>query len=135
MSARRWSAVGAVSLAALLLAPAARPQPAPPDEGTLGTVDGARVYAQVCQGCHMAGNPNLAAKTFVAAVVLHGRRNMPAFAPEAAPAPFFEPVVLTDVQVANVVNHVRTHFGNHFTDPITAAEVAALHSPDQEKDR
>ena len=150
MSARRWSAVGAVSLAALLLAPAARPQPAPPDEGNLGTVDGARVYAQVCQGCHMAdgrgarggadypalaGNPNLAAKTFVAAVVLHGRRNMPAFAPEAAPAPFFEPVVLTDVQVANVVNHVRTHFGNHFTDPITAAEVAALHSPDQEKDR
>ena len=110
--------------------------------GHRGTVDGAEIYAQVCQGCHMPDgrgasgggtypsfrdNPNMASAAFVAAVVLHGRRNMPAFAPEHAPAPFFEPVLLTDVQVAAVVNHVRTHFGNDYRDAITAADVAALH--------
>ncbi len=113
-----------------------------PDEGNLGTVDGARIYAQICQGCHMADgrgasgggtypsfvdNPNLASATFMAAVILHGRRNMPAFAPELAPAPYFEPAMLTDAQVASVINHVRTNFGNDYPDPITAAQVAALH--------
>ena len=149
---RRGPALAALSLAALALAltivagsPAAADTPPPlPDEGTLGTVDGAQIYAQLCQGCHMAdgrgatgggaypslaGNRNLASAQFVAAVVLHGRRNMPAFAPENAPAPFYEPTMLTDVQVAAVVNHVRTSFGNEYPDPITAAEVAALHPP------
>ena len=123
---------------------ARRSRPPLRDEGNLGTVDGARIYAQLCQGCHMADgrgargggtypsfadNPNIASAPFVAALVLHGRRNMPAFAPEHAPAPFFEPVMLTDAQVAAVVNHVRTHFGNAYPDPITAADVAALHPP------
>jgi len=30
------------------------------------------------------------------------------------------------VQIAAVINYVRMHFGNHYTDAITAAEVAAL---------
>ena len=127
---------------------ARRSRPPLRDEGNLGTVDGARIYAQLCQGCHMADgrgargggtypsfadNPNIASAPFVAAIVLHGRRNMPAFAPEHSPAPFFEPAILTDAQVAAVVNHVRTHFGNAYADPITAADVAALHPP-QERD-
>jgi len=36
-------------------------------------------------------------------------------------------VFLTDLQVANVINHIRTNFGNDYRDPITAAEVKALH--------
>jgi mono/diheme cytochrome c family protein len=37
--------------------------------------------------------------------------------------------MLTDEQVAGVINFVRTHFGNHYTDSITAAEVTAMHPP------
>lgn len=138
----RWTA--ALSLLVLLVLPALAEDaaPEPPPEGNLGTTRGAEIYAQVCQGCHMpdgrgavgAGsypaftdNANLASSRYMAVVILGGRRNMPAFAPEHAIGPFFEPVWLTDVQVANVINHIRTHFGNDHRDPITADEVRALH--------
>ena len=130
---------------ALLVLPALAQDaaPEPPPEGNLGTTSGAEIYAQVCQGCHMpdgrgavgagsypafAGNPNLASSRYMAAVILGGRRNMPAFAPEKVIGPYFEPVWLSDVQVANVINHIRTNFGNDYRDPISAADVRALHS-------
>lgn len=135
----RWTTV-----LALLVAPAWAQDAAnePPPEGNLGTTAGAEIYAQVCQGCHMpdgrgatgagrypafAGNANIASSRYMAVVILHGQRNMPAFAPEHALGPFFEPVILTDVQVANVINHIRTNFGNDYRDPITAEDVRALH--------
>jgi mono/diheme cytochrome c family protein len=31
--------------------------------------------------------------------------------------------MMTDAQVAEVVNYVRTHFGNNFTGAVTAADV------------
>ena len=139
--APRWAAI---ALPALLVLPALANDgaPEPPPEGNLGTTRGAEIYAQVCQGCHMpdgrgavgagsypafAGNANLASSRYMAVVILGGRRNMPAFAPEHVIGPYFEPVWLTDVQVANVINHIRTSFGNDYRDPITAAEVKALH--------
>ncbi len=138
----RWAA--ALCLLALAIAPALADDaaPEPPPEGNLGTTSGAEIYAQVCQGCHMpdgkgavgggsypafAGNANLASSRYMAVVILGGRRNMPAFAPEHTIGPYFEPAWLTDVQVANVINHIRTNFGNDYRDPITAAEVRALH--------
>ena len=33
---------------------------------------------------------------------------------------------LTDAQVAEVVNYVRSHFGNRYANPITPSEVARL---------
>jgi mono/diheme cytochrome c family protein len=33
---------------------------------------------------------------------------------------------LTEDQIAAVINYVRTHFGNRYTDTITGAEVATL---------
>lgn len=138
----RWTAT--VCLLALAMAPvfADEAAPEPPPEGNLGTTSGAEIYAQVCQGCHMAdgkgavgggnypafaGNANMASSRYMAVVILGGRRNMPAFAPEHVIGPYFEPAFLTDVQVANVINHIRTNFGNDYRDPITAAEVKALH--------
>ncbi|MCX7034764.1 MAG: cytochrome c [Arenimonas sp.] len=138
----RWTA--ALCLLALAIAPvlADEAAPEPPPEGNLGTTSGAEIYAQVCQGCHMpdgkgavgggsypafAGNANMASSRYMAVVILGGRRNMPAFSPERTIGPYFEPVFLTDVQVANVINHIRTNFGNDYRDPITAAEVKALH--------
>src|SRR5690606_35679373 len=64
-------------------------------QGMLGTTDGAEVYAQICQGCHMpiaqgaqgagnypafANNPAMASSHYLAITILNGRRNMPAFA-------------------------------------------------------
>jgi mono/diheme cytochrome c family protein len=120
------------------------PAAAADDNGMLGFSSGEQIYTQICQGCHMAdgrgaegagrypslaGNPTLASAHYVATTILHGRRNMPAFARIDNFEFFFGPTWLNDVQIANVVNHVRTHFGNHHDNPISAADVAALHLP------
>lgn len=95
---------------------------------------GDAIYRAICQGCHMpdgrgatgAGsypafvdNPRVASATYVAAIVLQGRRNMPAFG-----------VALDDAQVAAVATEVRTRFaprGVETSDAtIDAAGVAAL---------
>jgi len=90
---------------------------------------GEELFHHVCQGCHMpdakgatgagaypalASNPRLAAAIYPITVVLHGQRAMPMLSQS-----------LSDEQVANVVNYVRTHFGNHYKDVITPAAVAA----------
>jgi mono/diheme cytochrome c family protein len=109
---------------------------------TTGAADGKQVYEHVCQGCHMpegkgaigagqypalAANPNLASAQYAALTVLNGRRNMPAFGErDLGFDTIWFSVVLTDEQVASVVNYVRSHFGNAFDDQLSAAEVEAL---------
>jgi mono/diheme cytochrome c family protein len=44
--------------------------------------------------------------------VLHGQKAMP---------PFVR--LMSDEQVAAVITYVRTHFGNAYTEPVTAEEV------------
>jgi mono/diheme cytochrome c family protein len=90
---------------------------------------GEDLFRNICQGCHMpdakgaigagaypalASNPRLSVAVYPITVVLHGQRAMP---------PFGE--LLNDEQVANVLNYVRGHFGNHFKDPITPEAVKA----------
>lgn len=112
---------------------------------TLHTADGEAIFRNICQGCHMpdakgaigagsypalAGNPKLASAQYMAAVVLFGRHDMPSFVVRASDhGSFFKDATLTDEQVAEVVNYVRTHFGNHFSDSLTAADVATMHPP------
>lgn len=111
------------------------------DTGMLGTNDGAQIYSQICQGCHMpdgrgavgagrypafAGNPAIASAPYMVVTLLNGRRNMPSFAKPKPSGNFFPPVYLTDEQVAAVVNYVRSSFGNAYADKITAADVAKL---------
>ena len=110
----------------------------------LATASGAQIYQHVCQACHMADgrgaqgagnypalaeNPKLASASYTATTVLLGRRNMPHFAPQndLSGLEAFAVMQLDDAQVAAVVNYVRSHFGNHYTDELTAADVAALH--------
>lgn len=91
--------------------------------------DGESLYRNICQGCHMpdgqgasgagrypalAGNPRLAAKAYPVFMVTHGQRAMPGFGEQ-----------LDDAQIAEVVNYVRTHLGNGYTDAVTPAEVKA----------
>jgi mono/diheme cytochrome c family protein len=114
------------------------PQRALADAATVSTrgvtaVSGASVYREVCQGCHMpggrgavgagafpalAGNGRLAAANYPITMVLNGRGGMPWFNG-----------VLSDTQIANVVNYVRTHFSNNYAGTTTPADVAALRGP------
>jgi len=105
------------------------------------STDGKQLYEHICRGCHMAdasgavgagkypalaNNPTLTSRQYVALTVLMGRRNMPAFGAKHAIGFAGPPVVLSNVQIAAVINYVRTNFGNHHTDAITAAEIGAL---------
>jgi mono/diheme cytochrome c family protein len=127
------------SMAALLpSAPAvADPDPTP----SMTTADGREIYQHICRGCHMpeaagavgaghypalAKDPTLVSKQFMALILLTGRRNMPAFGARHAVGFGGAPTVLSDAQIAAVVNYVRSNFGNHYKDSITAAEVKAL---------
>jgi hypothetical protein len=66
------------------------------------------------------------ARQYTAVTILTGRRNMPAFGAKHAIGFGGAPATLTVEQIAAVINYVRTHFGNRYTDSITATEVAAL---------
>lgn len=88
---------------------------------------GEELFTHVCQGCHMpdaagatgagsypslVANTNLEAGGYVVTMVVNGRRGMP---------PLGE--MMTDGQVAAVVNYLRSHFGNNYQDAVTAADV------------
>jgi len=107
----------------------------------LVTTDGKQIFEQICQGCHMpdargatgAGrypslneDATLASRQYVALTLLAGRRNMPAFGARHAIGFLGPPLTLTEEQIAAVINYVRTHFGNHYSDPISAGEVKTL---------
>ncbi len=111
------------------------------DDGMLGPLPPAQIYAQLCQGCHMAdargaqgggrypalaGNPALASADYVAATIVFGRRNMPAFGGPQPQTTWYPPTWLSDAQVAALVNYLRSHFGNQWRDTIDAEQVRAL---------
>src|SRR5215475_6133602 len=124
-------------VAALLcfVAPAATAQDATPASpaATLSSgfafteANGEDLYANVCQACHMpdakgatgagtypplAGDKALEAGGYVIHCVVKGLHAMPPVG-----------VMMSDDQVAAVVNYVRTHFGNDYHDAVTAADV------------
>jgi len=141
----RRSLLGLAWLAATGTVAAQTSVPALYSYATLHTADGAGIFRNICQGCHMpdakgatgagsypplAGNPKLASAQYMAAVVLFGRHDMPSFVVRPSDQrSFFKDATLTDEQVAEVVNYVRTHFGNHYRDSLSAADVAAMHAP------
>jgi len=110
---------------------------------------GEEIYTHICQGCHMsqgqgasgaghypklAGDPALVSWAFAAVTVLGGRNGMPSFGlPPEGPRDRFI-VQLTDQQIADVVNYVRSHFGNTYKDKVTAAQVAKLPHPSPSSD-
>ena len=91
---------------------------------------GEQLFANVCQGCHLsdakgavgagaypslAGNKNLEAGGYPVYVVVRGQRAMPPFG-----------AMMSDDQVAAVVNYLRTHFGNDYPDAVTAEDVKVV---------
>jgi mono/diheme cytochrome c family protein len=90
-------------------------------------MSGEELFVSVCRGCHMsdgkgatgagtypslAGNRRLEASGYPVAVVVNGQRGMPAFG-----------TMMSDDQVAAVVNYLRTQFGNRYRDTVTADDV------------
>jgi mono/diheme cytochrome c family protein len=131
----------AISLALIVIASRAIGADAP----AVAKPTGEEIYRRICQGCHMpdgrgahgagtypalAGNPKLASAHFTASTVYHGRHNMPHFGPQPELGEFeaFVTVHLDDEEIASVVNYVRSHFGNRYTDELTAKDIAALHA-------
>ena len=91
---------------------------------------GEAVFKSICQGCHMpdakgakgagtypalAANPNLEAAGYPLMLVVNGQKAMPGFGS-----------MLTDQQVADVINYVRTHFGNSYADAVKTEDVRAV---------
>lgn len=117
-------------------------------DGKIRATDGKAIYEQVCQGCHMAGgrgaigagnypalagNPKAASSAYLAVTILKGRRNMPAFGSDRSQELFVAQSWMDDGQVAAVVNYLRSNLGNNYTDPISAADVAALREPNGDR--
>ena len=136
-----WVAALVFTLGATLAA-ADHPSSVAPSSAVAGA--GAEVYGQICQGCHMpgaqgaigaghypklAGDPALASWEYVATTVLGGRNGMPSFGVRANGEEIFGAATLSDQQIADVVNYVRSHFGNTYKDKVTASQVAGLPHP------
>ncbi|WFU30985.1 cytochrome c [Bradyrhizobium brasilense] len=127
------TATSVVAALALLSATAALGQDSGAGKRTFSSgyrfveMTGEELFANVCQGCHMpdatgasgagtypslAGNKNLEAGSYPVFLVINGRRGMPAFGD-----------MMTDGQIAAVVNYLRTHFSNNYEDAVTTKDV------------
>lgn len=97
---------------------------------------GEGLYQALCQACHMpagegavgaghypplANNDNLISSMFLADIIMYGQRGMPAFGG-----------VLDDEQITELVNYIRSHFGNNYQDKITQDNVNFIRKPDYE---
>jgi mono/diheme cytochrome c family protein len=91
---------------------------------------GEAIYKGVCAGCHMpdakgavgagaypalAKNEKLETAAYPISMVLKGQKAMPGLGMQ-----------LDDQQVADVVNYVRTNFGNKYKDKVKPADVKAM---------
>jgi mono/diheme cytochrome c family protein len=91
---------------------------------------GEALFANVCRGCHMsdakgatgaatypslAGDSNLETREYAVGIVVNGQRDMPPFG-----------AMMSDDQVAAVVNYLRTHFDNHYQDVVTSQDVKTV---------
>jgi mono/diheme cytochrome c family protein len=63
----------------------------------------------------LAKNENLETAAYPVSVVLKGQKAMPFFAMQ-----------LGDQQIADVVNYVRTHFGNKYRDKVKPEDVKIM---------
>ena len=133
MSRRQLTAALALGLALMPLAAYADEETRSPSPTSLSMgfrfteQTGAELFASACQGCHMpdgkgaigagaypslAQNSNLESGGYPVYVVVRGQRAMPPLG-----------AMMSDAQIAAVVNYVRTHFGNTYRDAVSADDV------------
>jgi mono/diheme cytochrome c family protein len=132
MTRRLLASLALISLAAAFARGQASQGPAMSRGWTFDEQGGAAIYASVCAGCHqpnaegasgaadypaLAANANIASANSMVAILLFGQRGMP-------------PVgrMMSDEQAADVINYVRSHFGNTYDAAVSAADVRAARS-------
>lgn len=123
----RWCGLAGGLVVFAAVASADPPAPTLSRGRLFGEQTGEALFANACQACHMsnaegavgagrypalARNANLATAGYVIDVVLHGYKAMPPIGR-----------LMTDDQVAAVINYVRTHFGNNYTDVVAVSDV------------
>jgi mono/diheme cytochrome c family protein len=123
-------AVFAVSLAQAQSAGPSASEPAPSTGFSFSEKTGEQLFSGVCRGCHMtdgkgavgagtypslAGNRNLEASGYPIYIIVNGRRGMPPLGS-----------MMSNEQVAAVVNYLRTHFGNNYRDEVVADDVKVM---------
>ncbi|MGZ5926167.1 MAG: c-type cytochrome [Rhizomicrobium sp.] len=123
--------LGSALVLGLLFSSAAYAQGAGAGGGRGGFTEqgGEAIFKNVCQGCHMpdakgavgagmypalAKNPKLEVAGYPVSVVVNGQKAMPAFG-----------ALLNDQQIADVVNYVRTSYGNKYKDKVKPEDVKA----------
>ena len=77
----------------------------------------------------LAADKKFVSWEFVAVTVLNGRNGMPPFGYPVGRIMDSGPPHLSDAQVADVVNYVRSHFGNRYKAEVTAEKIRALPHP------
>ena len=97
---------------------------------TFDETGGEVLFESICQGCHMpkgegasgagqypalANNARLISAQYPLHVVVNGQGGMPGFKK-----------YLSDQQIADVVNYVRSHFGNEYDDTVSATDVSVF---------
>lgn len=121
----------ALLAATLSAVPVSAANPPPFSKGsTFDEMTGEDLFQGICQGCHMEGgqgatgagaypalkgNPRVASAAYPIYMVVNGQGGMPGFKD-----------YLSDEQVAEVVNYVRTHLGNSFTDAVSVEDVRKI---------
>ncbi|MGK9064521.1 c-type cytochrome [Stutzerimonas chloritidismutans] len=108
----------------------AAPAPMLSKGDTFDEQSGEALFHGICQGCHMDGgqgamgagaypalkaNPRVAAAAYPIYMVVNGQGGMPGFKD-----------YLSDQQIAEVVNYVRSHFGNQYADVVDADDVRKI---------
>lgn len=120
--------LGISSLTAL---PAVAGTPTVSESGSFEQKTGEDLFNSICQGCHMEGgkgvstgagfypvlanNPKLSAAGYPIFILLNGLGGMPNFKH-----------YLSDEQIVEVVNYIRTNFGNDYQEKATLADVKAM---------
>jgi mono/diheme cytochrome c family protein len=100
------------------------------DRGKVFVFEGGEaLFKGVCQGCHMSDakgamgagsypslvrDQKLESAGYPLAVILHGQKAMPAFSG-----------MMSDRQIADVVNYLRSNFNNKYRDKVSPADVSA----------
>lgn len=121
--------IAAAALAAVA-APALADEPGPGGSKPPVAKTGEEVYRTYCQACHMpdakgavgagafpalARNPRLGTTAYASYIIANGKGGMPWFKD-----------ALSKEQAQALIGYLRTHFGNDYKEPVTAADVEAF---------
>jgi mono/diheme cytochrome c family protein len=125
--------LGALAAIAVIATPSFADEPGPGGSKPPVARSGEEIYRTYCQACHMAdargavgagafpalaNNPRLGTTGYAAYIVANGKGAMPWFKD-----------MLTKDQAQVLLAYLRTHYGNDYKEPVTAADVEGFGKP------